>query len=468
MTTTQEHPVLVGLDRLEAVEPVAATPLTGGRQAVYARAAMVTDLDAVRRRRAAERALAESAGSVMDQSVSGAPRRPAAGTAEPEVLVADLLGEDGLLSVPGVTRDDVVSAATDLVAQLLGVEDCWLQPPGVFADSLAQRLDRDQSIRLCNVGAHDAGWGPLSSHATRGAAIGIAEVWVDGERHLLVVWGRGPRAWTPRDHRLLATSADALATALERMAAAHRSPAQRARAQFDEMRRELLTTVNHELRTPLSVIRGGVELLAEAAEEHLSDPEQRLLARVETSVARLLDIAQNASLMARGTPDPLLADQASASVDEVVADVLSRAVPLHRSLGVQQVPSQGTSVRIVVDDLREILDRLVDNAVTFTPDGGTVSVRVEQAEDGQVDIVVRDTGVGIPEDEQHHVGEPFFRSRTSQQLEHQGAGLSLAAAMAMAASWQGSIVLDSAPGGGTEARLRLPSAAAGLQHRTAL
>ncbi|MCM0619157.1 sensor histidine kinase [Nocardioides bruguierae] len=460
MTTTQEHPV-PGAAR---VDPLPTAPLAAGRPAVYARLAIVTDLDAVRRRRAAEKALAESSPAMTDSTLTdplaGAPRRPAVDGSDPEVLVADLLGDDGLPSVPGVAREDVVSAATDLIGQLMGVEDCWLQAPGRFAESLAAQLDRGQGVRLSNLSPKDGAWGPLGGGSTRGAAVGLAEVVVAGERHLLVVWSRGPRAWTPRDHRLLVFSADTLAAALERMVAGQRSPAQRARAQFDEMRRELLTTVNHELRTPLSVIRGGVELLAEAAEDHLSGPEQRLLARVETSVARLLDIAQNASLMARGTPDPLLADLARADVDEVVTDVLARAVPASRELGVRQHTAPGTSARIASDDLREILDRLVDNAVTFTPDGGMVSVSVAEVEGEQVEIVVADTGVGIPEDEQHHVGEPFFRSRTSSSLEHQGAGLSLAAAMAMAASWQGSIVLDSAPGGGTEARLRLPRGAA--------
>jgi signal transduction histidine kinase len=107
------------------------------------------------------------------------------------------------------------------------------------------------------------------------------------------------------------------------------------------------------------------------------------------------------------------------------------------------------------DRLAQVLDNLVSNAVKFTPQGGTVTVRLA-AKDGAALIDVRDTGVGIPAAEQERLFERFYRASTATERAIPGVGLGLTIAKAIVEAHEGTLEFDSIEGAGTTFRVRLP------------
>jgi signal transduction histidine kinase len=109
--------------------------------------------------------------------------------------------------------------------------------------------------------------------------------------------------------------------------------------------------------------------------------------------------------------------------------------------------------------LTQVLDNLVSNAVKFTSDGGKVTLSAH-AQNGEVVLVVSDTGIGVPADEQGQVFSRFFRASTATRLAIPGTGLGLAISRALVEQHGGTIAFESAEGAGTKVFVSLPRAAA--------
>lgn len=116
--------------------------------------------------------------------------------------------------------------------------------------------------------------------------------------------------------------------------------------------------------------------------------------------------------------------------------------------------------RILGDERRigQVLDNLLSNAVKFSRDGGVVEVAVENDDGGAARIVVADSGIGIPADEQGHVFSRFYRARTANELAVPGTGLGLAITRALVDQHGGTIELASREGEGTRVTVHLPAA----------
>jgi signal transduction histidine kinase len=108
--------------------------------------------------------------------------------------------------------------------------------------------------------------------------------------------------------------------------------------------------------------------------------------------------------------------------------------------------------------LSQVLDNLVSNAVKFTPEGGTVKISVCAAGEDAARLVVADTGIGVPEDEQKQVFSRFFRASTATRRAIPGTGLGLAICHALVEQHGGSIEFSSREGEGTEVAVTLPAA----------
>jgi two-component system sensor histidine kinase BaeS len=220
----------------------------------------------------------------------------------------------------------------------------------------------------------------------------------------------------------------------------------------EAQRRNLLADVTHELRTPLSVIRGNVEGMLDglypADEAHLGPVLE------ETAVmARLLDDLQTLSTAEAGVlrlhrqrVDPATLVQDAVAAFRARADGAGVALSWRAAPGVPELDAD--PVRI-----GEVLANLLSNAVRHTPRGGSVTVAAEPA-GGQVAVTVADTGTGIAAGELPHVFDRFVKSTDSG-----GAGLGLAIAKSLVEAHGGTITAASRPGHGTTMRLVLPAAA---------
>lgn len=371
-------------------------------------------------------------------------------------LLRTVLGADGVAGRPWVTHAEIMATATDLTAHLLQIDDCWVQPPGAFTESLARSAAESGGVWLGHPPLRAAV--PASAARIRGAA-GGAPFEVGGERHALMVFSLAPRAWTRVDHVILRQAAAELGSALDATLTHQRTPVQEARERYDELRGELLTVLNHELRTPLTALSAGVEMLVELADE-LPGPVGRLVARMEPNLARLLELSANVTTLGDvATPRSRVDTARVAPTDALV--VAHRCVaelgPVAERV---QVRPAGDGVPLVVvpfEDLRELLDRVLSNAVKFSGPEDPVVVAV-QRRSSWVTVVVTDAGAGIAAHEEHALGQPFVRGENARRLQTQGAGLGLAAAATIARRWGGTVELRPADDGGAAVTVRLPAA----------
>lgn len=228
---------------------------------------------------------------------------------------------------------------------------------------------------------------------------------------------------------------------------------------LESLRRDFVANVSHELKTPLSSIKAYTETLRNGA---LNDPEtsRRFLERIESQSERLHYLIMDLLMLARVESDQQAFDIVPLDVAAVVTTCLENRRPAAEAkrilLGLE--PNLAAcAVRADSEGLRDILDNLLDNAIKYTPDGGQVTVGWG-ADGAMVQIAVRDTGIGIREEDQRRVFERFFRVDKARSRELGGTGLGLAIVKHLAQAFGGRVGVSSRPGAGTTFTVELPLA----------
>jgi signal transduction histidine kinase len=227
--------------------------------------------------------------------------------------------------------------------------------------------------------------------------------------------------------------------------------------ELDRMRDAFVATVSHELRTPLTSISGFLEMM-EDEEERLGESGRRYLDVIRRSTERLHSLVEDLLLVAQIEARRVELQLARVDVAALVARAVETARPVadEKGVTVEMSADRPPFVRGDRNRLAQVLDNLVSNAVKFTNEGGRVSVAVDR-EDGNVRLVVADTGIGVPEDEQGQVFSRFFRASTATRRAIPGTGLGLAISRALVEQHGGTISFASREGDGTRVTVTLPA-----------
>jgi len=225
--------------------------------------------------------------------------------------------------------------------------------------------------------------------------------------------------------------------------------------QLDRIKSEFVTTVSHDLRSPLTTIMGYAELLGRVGP--LNDQQQDFAQRIGASantiaglITDLLDLGRiEAGFDARMEPInlPLVVRYA---VEGMTATAEAKGQKLIRYLPEQLPPVLANPARI-----RQLVSNLIENAIKYTPEGGTITVVVQEADDQQI-ITVADNGFGIPLADQPYIFDKFYRSKTLPD-NIEGTGLGLSIVKSIVESHNGRIWLDSKPGLGATFTVVLPN-----------
>jgi two-component system phosphate regulon sensor histidine kinase PhoR len=224
------------------------------------------------------------------------------------------------------------------------------------------------------------------------------------------------------------------------------------------LRQEFVANVSHELKTPLSSIKAYAETLSRGA---IHDPQNnlRFVARIEEQADRLhqliLDLLRLARIESGEQTFDIAAVPVAKAIDACLADHHNAAEAKSIRL-LCQPPDATTHVRADEEGLRQILDNLVDNAIKYTPAGGTVTVRSSR-EGRTVKLEVEDSGIGIPRQYQPRVFERFFRVDKARSRELGGTGLGLSIVKHLAQSFGGTVSVQSQPGKGSTFTVELPA-----------
>ncbi len=227
------------------------------------------------------------------------------------------------------------------------------------------------------------------------------------------------------------------------------------RAFAERNRREFTANVSHELKTPLQGIIGSAELLENGLVKQGDVP--RFIGHIRSEAQRLVTLIGDIirlSQLDEGEPMPAEPVELLALAREAAESLQSAAAARNVTITVEGEPVELTGVRRL---LYEIVFNLCDNAIKYNTDGGRVQVTVTK-ENETAAVTVRDTGIGIPPDQQDRVFERFYRVDKSHSKASGGTGLGLSIVKHAVQYHHGTIHLQSEVGKGTEIRVTFPLA----------
>jgi signal transduction histidine kinase len=232
---------------------------------------------------------------------------------------------------------------------------------------------------------------------------------------------------------------------------------------IDARRRQLFADISHELRTPTTAIRGEAEVALRGQVKTPDDYRATLQRIVEVS-RQLGMVIDDLLTMARSDIDFLALDRQALDPWQTLSEAFQQIDLLAKERGVrmalQPPATAGLWVKADAMRLRQLMLLLLDNAVRYSHQGGQVQVAMTTLNDAtqqpMVEICVKDEGIGIAADELPRVFDRNFRGAQARSHRADGTGLGLAIGAVLARAHDGVIVVDSVPGAGTTARLRLP------------
>lgn len=228
--------------------------------------------------------------------------------------------------------------------------------------------------------------------------------------------------------------------------------------EVDRMKTEFISLASHQLRTPMTGVKGALSLLLDEVLGPLTAEQKRYLGRAYDANERLIALVGdllNVSRLEQGRMQLIWEPvELGRLLSAVGAELQPHAARYHQQLrldlGGRELPTLGDPVR-----LREVFVNLMDNAIKYTPDGGAITVWA-RAEDQTAVVQVRDTGVGIPPEQMPGLFQKFSRLENPLSGRELGTGLGLYFVKSVIELHHGSITVDSAPDQGSTFTVRLP------------
>ncbi|MFW5826578.1 MAG: HAMP domain-containing sensor histidine kinase [Alkalispirochaeta sp.] len=226
--------------------------------------------------------------------------------------------------------------------------------------------------------------------------------------------------------------------------------------ELEQIRKEFVANVSHELKTPITSILGFVETLSEGALEE-TDQAHRFLDIIANQTHRLNAIIEDLLQLSR-----LEQNHEQITTEEVQLQTLCRRVrdnvqfrAQEKQIRIREYPGTLTTARAAGSLLEQAITNLVDNAITYCPDGSTIDLTFERDAD-TLHITVADDGPGIPYVDQPRLFERFYRVDRARSRSMGGTGLGLAIVKHIAQAHGGSVAVESVPGQGSAFRISIP------------
>jgi two-component system, OmpR family, sensor histidine kinase KdpD len=266
----------------------------------------------------------------------------------------------------------------------------------------------------------------------------------------------GDRSWTPTtaQKQLLEVVASLAAQAVARTRLAKEAHDNRVRAETEQLRNDLLSTLSHDLRTPLSSLTGAVALLADPGGMLSPDARSKLLATSRAEADRLARLIDDVTELTRLESNVFKLEKEWCPVEEVVASALGRVAPRleDREIQVRQ-PERMVVAPMDAVLVEQVLVNLLENAGKHTPASTAIEIGVEER-DGAVAISVADRGAGIPAGEEERIFEKYHRVMGDRATP--GMGIGLALCRAIVTIHGGAIRARNREGGGAVFSFTLP------------
>ncbi len=400
--------------------------------------------------------------AIIASNLTATVQRQAAAARQRARTTEDLYLFSRKLAAAG-TLDDVLSATAFQLSSMLRVRAVLLLPE---SGTVAVKAGYPPDDKLDEADIAAAHWAFENNHAAgRGADT------LPGARRLYVPLRTGRAAigvigldsddrdgplLTPGEQRLLDALADQAALAIERIQLVADVDQAKLAAEADRLRSALLTSISHDLKTPLAAVLGASTTLRDYFASMSEEDRKDLLSTVVDESERLNRFIANLLDMTRIESGAMEPNSALHDVGDIVGSALRRAAKILSHHGVHvTIPADLPTVRVDPVLFEQVLFNLIDNAAKYAPEGSTVEIKGWTGT-GDVMVQVADSGPGIPDNDLDRVFDTFYRVRKGDQVRA-GTGLGLSICRGFVEAMGGTITAANRPDrSGAAFTIRLP------------
>lgn len=225
----------------------------------------------------------------------------------------------------------------------------------------------------------------------------------------------------------------------------------------DELKNEFASMITHELKTPLTPIRGYCEILKDETFGVLNDDQKDFVNTIEQNATRLERLIGDVLDVQKLDMGKMTYNKKNLDMDEFLNNVEKNISPLLKEKEIQFSVPNNVKISILTDKFRlqEIFENLIRNSIDFVPFRGKISIDIQNNEK-MIVFSVRDNGVGIQKEKQSNIFKKFFQGDTSQTRKHGGTGLGLVVCKGLIEGLGGKIWFDSQEGVGTTFYFSIP------------
>ncbi len=199
-------------------------------------------------------------------------------------------------------------------------------------------------------------------------------------------------------------------------------------SELSQMKANFVSNISHELRTPLTHIKGYIELLVSESLGGITDEQRHALSVSQRATSRLEGMIDDLIMFSLASRGEMSMKQERSDIRRIVSLAVKSAVTKADERGVKiqtDIPDALPAAQADSEKIGWAINQLLDNAVKFTPSGGTVSVSLKKEGVNLIQVTVADTGIGIPQDRMKEIFEPFHQLDGSSTRRYGGTGLGL-------------------------------------------
>lgn len=228
--------------------------------------------------------------------------------------------------------------------------------------------------------------------------------------------------------------------------------------QLDEAKDEFISMASHQLRTPLTSIKGYVSMVMEGDAGKVTAQQKKLLEEAFASSQRMVYLIADLLNVSRLRTGKFIIEKSTANMADMVESEVAqlKATAKSRKLALNYTkPKRFPDVELDETKTRQVIMNFIDNAIYYTPAGGTIDVSIKSTKT-HIEFVVKDDGIGVPKSKQSKLFSKFYRADNAQKARPDGTGLGLFMAKKVIIAQGGSIIFESKEGKGSTFGFRLP------------
>jgi two-component system sensor histidine kinase KdpD len=388
-------------------------------------------------------------------------RRAAVASRDRELRTARLYAMSRELSISSSSRE-ILDVAVRHVHEAFASDVAVLLPEdggglGRTSSAAAPAFELETQVmrRANDIYAHDTPATPSSGYVLATGERLLPLRVSSGTMGLLVVRPSAPDHFASQASReLLEAFTNQIALAIERGRLAEKAQRAELETQRERLRNALLSSVSHDLRTPLAVVKGAVTALLEQENELSADRRHEYLETISGEATRLNRLVRNLLNMTSLEAGALRVRKEWQPLEEVVGVALNRLEEQLAGRPVKvTIQEEASLVAFDAILIEQVLINLVENATKYTPPGTAIDIRVTVVDEG-VEVEIGDRGAGVPAGQEEAIFEKFYRADSNPRVA--GMGLGLAICRGIIAVHGGRIWSENRTGGGAAFRFILP------------